>query len=265
MNIFWREIKAGRKSLLIWSVGIILFMMSGMVKYESYTASPQSINEMIAKMPTVLKTILGLGTFDLTMVTGYYGMLFFYLVLMAAIYAVMLGANIISKEEQDKTAEFLFLKPISRNQVITYKLSACLVNIAIFTLVTFLSSILMVEHYSKGEDIFSPIIKLISGMFIIQLIFLSIGSAMAAVGRHPQKASSLGTGILLLTFFLSIIIDLNSRIENLKYLTPFKYFEAKDVLYGPGFQPVFLILSFGIIVLLLGTTYVFYQKRDLYL
>ena len=41
---------------------------------------------------------------------------------MATVHAAMLGADIISKEERDKTAEFLFVKPISRNKIIISKL-----------------------------------------------------------------------------------------------------------------------------------------------
>ncbi|NLI92765.1 MAG: ABC transporter permease subunit [Peptococcaceae bacterium] len=265
MNVFWREIKANRKALLIWCIGIVLFMISGMAKYEGYTTSAQSINEMMAKMPSSLKAIFGMGTFDLTTVTGYFGLLFFYLALMAAIHASMLGASIISKEERDKTAEFLFIKPVSRNKVITSKLLASVVNIVIFNLVTLASSLVMVRHYSKGEEIVGEITRLMLGMFILQLIFLFIGSAIAAVSNHPRTAPSLATGILLLTFILSIVIDMNSRIESLKYFTPFKYFDAKNLMYGPGFQTVYLILSFALIAVLSGATYAFYKNRDLHI
>jgi ABC-2 type transport system permease protein len=101
------------------------------------------------------------------------------------------------------------------------------------------------------------------GMFILQLIFLLIGTAIAAVSKHPKTAPTLATGILLLTFMLSIAIDLNSRIENLKYFTPFKYFDAKNLMLVRGFEPVYVILSAGIIAVLFWVTYVFYKSRDL--
>ena len=63
--------------------------------------------------------LLGFSDLDLSKVSGYYGMLFIYLLLMATIHAAMLGATIIAKEERDKTSEFLFVKPVSRSKVIT--------------------------------------------------------------------------------------------------------------------------------------------------
>lgn len=263
MNVFRREMKANRKALIIWSIGMIFLIASGMGKYAGFSASGQSINDFLAQMPQSLKAIMGMGTFDLTTASGYYGVLFIYVAMMATIHATMLGAMIISKEERDKTAEFLFVRPISRNEIITSKLFASLVNILIFNLVTYVSSILMVQKYSKGEAVFSDITRLMVGMLILQLIFLFIGTATAAISKHPKAAPSLAAGILLLTFMLSIAIDLNSRIENLKYLTPFKYFDAKNLMYDRGFEPVFLILSVVIIAVLFKTTYVFYIGRDL--
>ena len=263
MNVFMREMKANRKALIIWCIGVFLMIASSMGKYAGLSASGQSINDLLAQMPQSLKAIMGMGTFDLTTAIGYYGVIFIYLAMMATIHATMLGANIISKEERDKTAEFLFLKPISRNEIITSKLLASLVNLLIFNLVTFFSSILMVQKYSKGEAVIGDITRLMLGMFILQVIFLFIGTAIAAISKHPKTAPSLATGILLLTFIVSIAIDINNRIINLKYLTPFKYYDAKNLMYDRGFEPVYVILSLVIIAVLFRATYVFYKSRDL--
>lgn len=263
MNLFRREMKANRKSLLIWSIGVFLMIASSMGKYAGLSASGQSINDLLAQMPKSLKAILGMGTFDLSTATGYYGVLFIYLLLMASVHAVMLGANIISKEERDKTAEFLFVKPVSRNKIITSKILASLVNLVIFNLVTLVSSIFLVQKYSKGEAVIGDITMLMVGMFISQLIFFFIGTAIAAISRNPKAPASLSAGILLLTFILSIAIDINSRIENLKYITPFKYYDAKNLLVEGGFDVVYVILSAVIIAVLCSATYLCYKNRDL--
>lgn len=262
MNIFWRELKANRKALIIWSIGVIFLIAGGMGKYAGMSASGQSMNDLLAQKPQSLKAVLGMGYFDLTKATGYYGVLFLYLAMMATIHAAMLGANIIAKEERDKTTEFLFLKPVSRSTVITYKLAAALINIALFNLIVFLSSYLIVRYYSQGEDVLGIISRLMAGMFILQLIFLFIGTAMAAMSKHPRSTPTLAAVVLLLTFVLSIAIDLNSRIENLKYLTPFKYFDAKNLM-TTGIEPGYLILSLVIIAALFWATYASYKNRDL--
>jgi ABC-2 type transport system permease protein len=264
MNIFLKELKSHRKSLIFWSIGVFLMVVSGMAKYSAYSSAGQSINDLVADIPKSLKAVLGFNALDLTKVSGYYGILFLYLLLMATIHAAMLGATIISKEERDKTSEFLFVKPVSRTTIITAKLLAAFTNIVIFNLVTFVSLIIILAKYnSAGEAINGDIALTMAGMFFLQVLFMVIGSALAALKKKAKTAASLATGVLLLTYILSIAIDLNEHIEGLKYLTPFKYFEAKNVMYGGGLDVIFVILSVVLIVVLSFVTYLFYKKRDL--
>lgn len=264
MNIYIREMKAYRKSLIFWCIGIFLLIAASMEKYAaSSLVSGQSMNDLISKMPKAVQSMFGAGTFDLSKAIGYYGVIFIYIILMATIHASIIGANIISKEEEDKTAEFLFSKPVSRIKIITSKLLAAFTNIIVFNVVTSLSSIVFVEHFSKGEAVTGDIAKLMVGMFILQLIFMSLGMGLAAVSKNPKIASPTTTGVMLVTYILSLAIDINSKLDNLKYFTPFKYFDAKNLLYGKGFEPIYIILSAVTIVVLFAVTYIFYEKRDL--
>jgi len=263
MNVFIVEMRAHRKGLIIWAFGIIFMVVAGMGKYVALSSSGQSMNEIFAKMPESMQTIFGIAGFDVSKASGYFGMLFLYLTIMATIHAVMLGADIISKEERDKTAEFLLSKPVSRNKIITSKLLAALVNILVFNIITLVSSIVVVGKYSKGEAVSSEIIVLMGGMFILQLIFMFIGTAIAAVSKNPKTATSISTAVLLITYILSMAIDLSGKIGNLKYFTPFKYYEAKNLISDGGFQWNFVVLSFIIISSMISITYVFYKKRDL--
>lgn len=264
MNIFLQELKSYRKSIIYWSIGVFLMVASGMAKFEAYSSSGQSINDLIADLPKSMRAVMGFGIVDLSKISGYYSLLYIYLLLMATIHAAMLGASIIAKEEQDKTAEFLFVKPVSRHTIISAKLLAAFTNIAIFNLVTLVSAIILVGNYnSAGETVNKDIALTQAGMFILQVLFMVIGSALAAVKKKPKTASSLATGILLLTYMLSIAIDLNENIESLKYLTPFKYFDAKNVMFGGGLEASFIFISVLLIAVLLFVTFTFYKKRDL--
>lgn len=263
MNIFIREMKAHRKSLILWCIGMLFMIVSGMSKYSYYVESGQSITELISNIPKTLRAILGFGDFDVTKASGFYGMLFLYLLVMATIHSSMLGANMISKEERDKTTEFLMVKPVSRTRIITSKLLAALANVLILNIVTLVLSIVIVGKYSGGEAVTGDIQILMVGMFILQMLFLFIGTGIASISKNPKIAASIATTVLLVAFILSIVVDMNSKLEGLKYITPFKYFEAQNVMYGGGLDPVFVILSFVLIIALVGVTYISYTKRDL--
>jgi ABC-2 type transport system permease protein len=143
---------------------------------------------------------------------------------------------------------------------VIWKLAAAFTNIVIFNIVTGILSVIMVNYYEKGESITGDILKLLVGMFILQIMFLLIGTGIAALSKNTKAPASSATGILLAAYMLSIGIDMNEKLDFLKYLTPFKYFEAKNLMFGGAFDPVFLVLSIGIILILLNVTYVFYKK-----
>lgn len=263
MNIFLREMIAYRKSLIIWSIGVIILIVSGMAKFEGMVSSGQSMNEIMTAMPKSLQAIMGTGTLDVSTVNGYFGVLYIYLLLMATIHAAMLGATIIAKEERDKTAEFLFVKPVSRSKVVSYKLIVASVNIVLFNVVAAVSSIFLVGKYNEGESVTGDIINAMLGMLLLQVLFLLIGSTIASVSKRPKIAVSLSTGIILVTYIVSIAIDLNEKLAFMKYFTPFKYFEAKVVMNGEGLDVLFVLLTLSLIVVLLMITFVFYRKKDL--
>jgi ABC-2 type transport system permease protein len=264
MNVFLKEWKFQRKSLILWCIGAILMIITGMMKFDAYSSQGQSINELIGDIPKSIRIVLGFGEVDLSTVAGYYTILYIYMLLMAAIHAAMLGATIIAKEERDKTYEFLLVKPVSRNTVVTAKLAAALTNIVIYNVVNLVSFIVILGGYNTGEeDINGKVTLTLVGMFILQVLFMVLGSALAAVKRRAKTSASLAAAIMLLTYMLSVAIDLNDKLEVLKYVTPFKYFEAKYLMFGSGLDVGYILLSAILIAAFTTITYRAYSKKDL--
>ncbi len=264
MNMILRELRANRKSLIIWSISMTLLILVGMVKYSAIEATGQSANELFNQLPEAMKSILGTNGLDLTSIGGYYAIFFLYFMLLAGVHSILLGAVIISKEERDKTADFLFVKPVPRNKIITSKLIATLIQLIVFNLVTLIASIVIVAKYNKGESINQQIVQLMIALFILQLVFASIGLAISALVQNTKKATSLATVFLLSTFMLSVAIDLYDKIAFLKYITPFKYVNAADIMGGGAFELPFMFFSALIIIGGITITYHYFKKRDLH-
>jgi len=264
LNIFIRELRANRKSLIIWSACMFLLVLSGMAKYTAYSSGGQNA-AIFNEMPYSVKALLGMGSFDVTTMAGYFAMLFLYIELAVAIHAALLGAGIIAKEERDKTTEFLMIKPVSRKTVITSKLLAAFLNVAIVNIVTLVASVAMVSKYNKGPDITSEVIMFMLSMFIVQLVFLSLGAAIAAFMKNPKSSGSFTMGMLLIAFIISKITDLTDKMNVLNILSPFKYFSYVDLVAGKGPDIVIVILSLSLVAAFAASTYFFYPKRDLHI
>lgn len=262
MNIFIRELKANRKVLIIWSVCMFLLVASGMGKYTGYSGSSQNL-DVFNEMPFTLKALLGIGSFNVTVMSGYFALLFLYIELTTAIHAVLLGSGIIAKEERDKTTEFLMTRPVSRGAIITAKFGAALFNVVILNLVTLVSSLMMVSVYNKGKDISNEILLFMLSMFAVQLIFLFFGSLLASCMRKPKLAGSLASGILIGSFMVAKITDLTDKVNALNILSPFKYFNYADIVNGNGISLPVTLLSLALAAAFAAASYLLYRRRDL--
>jgi ABC-2 type transport system permease protein len=151
MNIFLRELKANFKSLLIWGGIMILFISMAMAKFSAYEGNPELL-EILDSMPPALLAAFQMNAFNLTTVTGFFGVCFTYFALLSSVFAVMLGSDIISKEERDKTVEFSLTLPIPRRKLITSKILAAVVNCIAFLLITWAAFLFSVAKYQPESE-----------------------------------------------------------------------------------------------------------------
>jgi ABC-2 type transport system permease protein len=264
MNIFLRELKANLKSLLIWSGIIALLIIMAVTKFSAFAGDPEMLS-MLDSMPPALLDALSMRAFNLTTLSGFYGIMLIYFGLMAAIAAAMWGSDIISKEERDKTVEFSLVLPVSRSRVITAKALAALVNCILFVLVTWGISLVAVRSYNPDQTFFDFLALEMQAMFLIELIFLAVGLLLGCAMKHYKRAGSTAVAIILATYFMSILAVMDERLDFLKYFTPFKYFDAGELFRTGQVEGIYLLLSALIIVLSVAAAYWVYNKRDLYI
>jgi ABC-2 type transport system permease protein len=264
MNIFLRELKANFKSLLIWSGIMILLILIGTAKFAAFYNNPESL-KLLDAMPPAMLDAMNLRAFNLTTVTGFFGIMFVYFGLMGAIAAAMWGSDMISKEERDKTVEFSLVLPVSRSRVITAKALAAVVDCFVFVLVTWGVSAVAVRQFNPDQAFFNFLTVEMEAMFALELVFLAIGLLLGCAMKQYKVSGSVAVSIILAAYFLSIMAGMQTNLDFLKYFTPFKYFDAAQLLKTGHMDAPFLLLSAAIIVVCMVAAYWTYNKRDLYI
>ena len=261
MNIYRREIKTHLRSLLFWCLGIGLFIAASMTKYGAIAKEPSAMN-LFTELPMGLQAVFGVGQLDYTKASGFFGMVYPYLLLMAAIHASMTGAVGLSLEERDHITEFLYAKPVSRIRVLTAKLAAMLTLTGIFTLFCWICSVWMIHSFGENVDVI--IARLMAGMALLQLVFLALGVFAASLPIRSKSATGLATGVLLSAYVLSVAIDVNGNIDWMKAFTPFSYFDAKAIVgNGEGLPGGYVAISLGISAALFLLAYRRFPRRDM--
>ncbi|NOZ51419.1 MAG: ABC transporter permease [Chloroflexi bacterium] len=264
MNIFLRELKANFKSLLIWGGIVILFVVISFAKFSAYADNPEML-AILDTMPSAMLDAFNLQAFNLTTLSGFYGVMFTYFALILSIAAAMWGSDIISKEERDKTVEFSLTLPVTRSKLVTGKTLAALANCIGLLLITWGATVANAQSYQPDSQFYHFLALGMLALFIMQLMFLAIGIFLGCAMKQYKRAGSVAVSLLLVTYFMSIISGMHEKLDFLKYFSPFKYFDAGELLHKGQMDTTYLLLSAVIIVVAMVGAYYTYARRDLYI
>ena len=264
MNIFKHELRMHLKSTIIWSVSIFIYVFMAMMKYDATSTAAGSLASLIDNMPKALQVMIGGGNFDLTTPVGFFAATFLYIALLGAVHGGMLGAGILSKEERDKTSEFLLVKPVTRNRLVSYKLLSAFVLVTIISFVFFIASILAVGSSSNPfEFYFTDISRLSLGYYMIEIIFLSLGLLISTIVKKVRLAAPLTALVLFILLFFSIFAEMFEQVDFLKYLSPFSWMDAKYLLGVFSYPVAFIVISIVTVIASIIISFKLYNRKEM--
>ena len=133
-----REFKVNFKNFIIWlSILVIMFLVVYLI--YPYIITDQSMKDMDELMKVFPPEMLKAFNMDMSSISTAYGWLktegFMFVLLIVGIYSSMLGANILLKEESDKTIEYIGVMPIKRTNLVLIKSLVGSIYIICFTTV----------------------------------------------------------------------------------------------------------------------------------
>ena len=263
MNIFRHELRAYRKSTIIWTISLIIIVLLFMSLYSSFAKDAEEFTKIMAGYPEGVRNLLGVNLGSFFTILGFYSFLLTFITLCGAIQAMNLGTSIVSKEVREKTADFLLTKPVTRTAVLTAKLLAAfssLVITNIFYLVA--SSIILFQE--KTDDFSLKLFMMLSlTLFFVQLIFLALGIFISVIVPRIKSVLTFSLSTVFAFYFLGMFSS-NTGEEAKRYLSPFKYFDTAYIIEHSSYEATFLMAGAVIMILLFAVSYYVYVKKDIH-
>ncbi|MFF3022282.1 ABC transporter permease subunit [Gottfriedia sp. NPDC057948] len=263
MNIFLHELKAYRKSTFIWTASLMAIVVFFLSLFPAIAKDYVQFSKVLEGYPEGVRKALGLEIESFGNVLGFYSYVFIYISLCGAIQAMILGTSIISKEVREKTADFLLTKPVTRIKVITSKIFAGVVSLAITNVFYLVATIMMAQHVKTAEYSSKSIILLSVSLYITQLLFFGIGILVSVVFPKIKAVLSISLAIVFGFFVVGMVVATDESNAK-RFLSPFKYFEPKYIIAHSKFESNFLFASIGIILVSIIVSYMIYKKRDIH-
>lgn len=229
MTIWGKELRSGAVSLLVWSAVIGGLMAVCVWLYPSMEDSMEDVSALFAGMGD-FSAAFGLDKLSFGTIMGFYGTECGNILgLGGAFYAALTAMGLLAGEEGGHTAEFLLTHPVSRGRVAGEKLAALAVMILALNLVCFAcgaGGILFIDAEADWGDL----LKYHGAMLLMQLEVGGICFGASALLR--RSGFGLAMGIAAGLYFLGLLINLDGRMELLRFVTPYYYADAARVFSG---------------------------------
>lgn len=259
MTIFFRELRSGSRSLLLWSAVVGGLMALCVALYPSISASMGDISTLFANMGA-FSAAFGMDTLNFGTVMGFYGVECGNILgLGGAFFASLTAMGLLAGEEGGHTAEFLLTHPVGRVRTALEKLAALFVMVLALNLACFLcgaGSILAIGEHAEWDDL----LRYHAALLVMEWEIGGICFGLSSLLRRSSFGLSMGLAALL--YFLGIIINLDAGLDWLRYVTPYYYADAARLFAGEvSAGPLTAGCVWGVGSAALGVWW--YQRKDI--
>ena len=262
MNIFLRELKAYRNSTIIWALSLSALTLVFLLMYPAFTKDVEQTRKVLSNLPLPVREALGISLKNFFTIFGFYSYLFNFAVLAGAVQAMNIGVGVISKETSGKTADFLLSKPVTRFSVLVSKLAAAVATLIVTNVIFIIASLIAAKSVSTESFSNKTFIMLTLTLFLVQLVFLTLGILFGVVLKKVKSVIA----VSLPTVFAFFIIGTLGAIlgnDNVRDITPFKYFDAAYIINNSAYETKFLVIEALVIIVALVASFTIFIRKDL--
>lgn len=256
MNIIKFEFKNNLKFILAWTLAIIVVTGVFISFYPLVSNDIDSFAEIMKNYPAAIQKMFGFNPDLLTDILGYYSSFAFtFVLLFSAICASILGFSILSKDLINKSAEFLYAKPIKRSMIVIYKALSGLLLIMFLNMFVLLINYSMLSMIGSFDMLSYLLVTLV--IFFIQVSFYSIS---LFISHFMKVKSSIATGLGVTFMFYIGGVALSN---DFRAVIPFKYFNMLDIINNKTYDLFYVLLVFMLFLVSVITGILVYNKKDL--
>jgi len=262
VNIYWQEMKMSVRSMIAWTLGMLLTLLFFMFMFTAISQDVAIINQIITKFPPEVVRALGLNSLDLSTVLGFYGYVYMFILLVAAVYALKSGISALSEEIRAKTADFLLSKPVTRTTIVTAKIMSVL-TLIMLQIIIYISGALIITQIVANQYFDKSTFLLINlSLFVVELFFVGLGLLLSVIMKRIKAVLPMALGIVF-GFWILQMLNQSLADQTLAYLTPFAYFDIAKIIETGTYETVYLFSDAVLIAAFTVLAYIIYQRKDM--
>ncbi|WP_293972737.1 ABC transporter permease subunit [uncultured Ruminococcus sp.] len=260
MTIIRHELKQSRISLIIWTVAIGFLLAVCIFMFPEMKGEMEEVNDVFSSMGSFTQAF-GMDKVNFGTLLGFYAVECGNILgLGGAFFASLCAISVLSKEEKERTAEFLLTHPVSRVRVVAEKLISVLLQIVILNAVVYAIAVLSIAFI--GETVpWQEITLMHTAYLLLQLELAGVCFGVSAFLRRGSIGTGLGIAVIM--YFLNIIANLTESAEFLKYITPFGYADGAEIVRNVSLDMNMIAIGILFAVIGISAAFVKYCRKDI--
>ena len=265
-NLLLFELRRNALSLILWTVAITLLIVLTMSVYSTFVENQSKVFGMMKLVPKGALQFKGISNVnDLLSILGFYAVNnVIYMMVLGSIFAVVLGSNILLKEEYGKTADFLLTRPVTRSEVYLTKGTVVLLCVFILNLVTSLAGFICLEIFRNGPFRLEAFLILSLYTLLLNLLFGASGLFLSTLIRKPKPITTFSIGLVLIMYFIYTLSKITESVSKLGYLSPFKYVNMEVIHQNYRLEWWRIAYFTGLSLVLIVISFYLYKRKDIY-
>lgn len=263
LNIALRALKDKKIFLLSFILGGVGMAWMYAALFPTIGKMSESYSEILKSFPEAFLEAFGISEtgfagFESYMSTEHFSFVWPILII---ILIISFAGSSLSREIEKGTMEILLSLPVSRLKIFFGKYLAGLSGLIIFTLFSVLSIIPLAQayHIEYATDRYFTMSLL---GFLFGMAVFSISMLISAIFSDRSKVSIIMGGGLLGMYVIKIISILNDKLDKLKYLSFFYYYDAPKALVNNSISPETFIVFISVAIIATTLAAYWFSRRD---
>lgn len=254
-RVFRAAFGGAARPLLFVTLGAAAFFYLVLVSFPSFIGQGGGgFAEFFQEPPRFIEAFLG-GSANFFEPSGWIvvGMTHPVILALQTAGALMVASGAVATELERGTLELVLSRPVGRMSFLAAKMAASLATVTIVQIGGVIGT--LIARWTIPEVSSVPVGDILAaflGSWVLFGAFAMVGVLISAGSSLRGRATGAAVGVVVAGFFANFMATLIDEVDWLRYVSPFHYFRAGDLMRGEGLLDLLVLVVLGAVAAAVG-------------
>ena len=219
-----------RGRILAWGLGLAALGLFIVPFYDVYLEQEEQMLQLMESYPPEVLAFFG-GMAAITTPEGFLNGQLATLPLILGIFAVLAGSALLARDEESGRLDLILAHPVSRLSLLGGRLAAFVT--ATFSILTLCWLGFSIPLGGSSLDVnWGQMALPFLSVLAVVLAFGTLALLLSMLLSSRRQASATAGGVMIASFFLSGLANLNADLEPFARVLPYEYFQGGNAING---------------------------------